>query len=109
MGSFDEGWAVIIAAFMAIAGILYSSKESRKALRKQHTYNVLDKMNDWDKLDEAYDKARAMMNEGKVPSRCKDADREICDTLDFLLNHYEFLAAAIVSGDLDEGLVKRIE
>lgn len=109
MGHLDEGWAIIAAAFIAIIGIVLTGREGRKALRKQHTYSVLDKMNDWKELDDCYNKARSLMNAGKVPSRCNGSHTEDCDALDFLLNHYEFLSAAMISGDLDEPLVKSVE
>jgi hypothetical protein len=105
----DEGWAVIIAAAMAIVGILYSSRQQRKLLRKQHTYAVLDKMNDWKKLDDDLEFASKLIKAGQVPRLCDDQNESACERIDFLLNHYEFLSAAIISGDIDEGLVRKVE
>jgi Domain of unknown function (DUF4760) len=37
------------------------------------------------------------------------SDEAECDNLDFILNHYEFVSAAIICGDVDEALVRRVE
>ena len=105
----EEGLAIIIAAVLAIAGIVYTARQQRRMLRKQHTYQVLDKLNDWKEYEDNLDFAASLIKEGKVPNTCKAADKKACDKLDFLLNLYEFLASAIISGDIDEGLVKYVE
>jgi len=105
----DEGIAVLIAAAMAILGILYSSRQQRKLLRKQHTYQVLDKMNDWPKFEADLDFASALIKEKRIPRICDEAHKKDCERIDFLLNQYEFLSAAIISGDMDEGLVRGVE
>lgn len=109
MATFDEGWAVILAAVFAILGIFYTSRQQRKMLRKQHTFQVLDKLNDWKEFDRCLDKAARMARDGRIPSISRDADRPDCETIDFLLNYYEFLASAIICGDIDEELTRRME
>lgn len=105
----DEGIAVIIAACLAILGIMYASRQQRKMLRKQHTYQVIEKLNDWKDFDERMDFASGLIRAGKVPTLCDEAHKENCDKIDFLLNYYEFLSSAIIAGDVDEGLVRRVE
>ncbi|MFL6857669.1 MAG: DUF4760 domain-containing protein [Allosphingosinicella sp.] len=105
----DEGIAVIIAAILAILGIFYASRQQRKMLRKQHTYQVIEKLNDWPVFDQNLDFASSLIKADKVPRLCRDHDKENCDKIDFLLNYYEFLSAAVIAGDIDESLVRRVE
>jgi Domain of unknown function (DUF4760) len=99
----NEGLAIIVAAILAILGIFYTSRQQRKLLRKQHTYQVLDKLNDWGEFQENYDFAASLIKSGDpVPESHEHR-------IDFLLNYYEFLAAAIIAGDIDEALVRRVE
>lgn len=105
----DQPQAILTAATMAILGILYTARQQRKAIRKQHTYGVLDKLNDWEKFDTNYDYARKLMKAGEVPSSRKTSGRESAERIEFLLNHYEFLSACIIRGDIDESLVRLVE
>jgi hypothetical protein len=104
----DEGVAVLIAAFLAIGGVFLNSRQQRMLLRKQHTHAVLDKMNYWKEFDEGLEFAHSLSKSKRILKICEQ-DRKECEKLDFILNHYEFLSAAIISGDIDEGLVKRVE
>jgi hypothetical protein len=70
---------------------------------------VLDKINDWEKFDKDLDFASGLIKAGRIPRLCDKRQKPTCDRIDFLLNHYEFLSAAIISGDMDEGLVRRVE
>jgi hypothetical protein len=105
----DEGIAVILAAVMAILGIFYTARLQRKMLRKQHTFQVIDKLNGWKELDECADFAAKLIRAGKVPTLCDDIHAESCEKIDFLLNYYEVLASAVICGDVDEELVFRME
>lgn len=105
----DQGLAVITAAILAIAGIFYTSRQQRKVARKQHTYQVLDKLNDWADFDKKLDSARQFgLSKRKLDPACA-TDKTDCDIIDFVLNYYEFLSSAIICGDVDEELVRRVE
>lgn len=105
----DQGYAVIIAAMMAIAGIFYTSRQQRKMLRKQHTFKVIEKLSGWDQLDACNTHAGKLAKRGKMPSLARKRDTKDCEKLDFLLNYYEVLASAIICGDVDEELMRRME
>lgn len=105
----DEGFAVIIAAILAILGILYSSRQQRKLLRKQHTFQIIDKLNGWSELEECVSLAARLRRDVRIPTICDSDHKSDCDKLDFLLNYYEVLASAIICGDIDEELVRRME
>lgn len=105
----DEGLAIIIAALMAILGIFYTSRQQRKMVRKQHTFQVIDKLTGWQELDKNVEFAAGLLKAGKVPTLCNDGDADSCEKIDFVLNYYEFLASAILCGDIDEELVYRME
>lgn len=105
----DEGYAIILASVMAICGIFITSSLQRSLLRKQHTYDVLDKMNAWDDLEKNIKALSQMVKSQSIPSIKDSSAEKKCDQIDFVLNHYEFICASIISGDLDESLVRRIE
>jgi len=68
----DEGLAVIIAAILAIAGIFYTSRQQRKMLRKQHTFQVIEKLSGWTELDACNTHAAKLAKCGKMPSLGND-------------------------------------
>jgi hypothetical protein len=105
----DEGLAVIVAAILAILGIFYASRQQRKMLRKQHTFQVIEKLNASKELDGHVEFAARLVQSGKVPRLCDEVHQDSCERIDFMLNYYEFLACAIICGDIDEELVKRME
>jgi hypothetical protein len=94
---------------MAILGIFYTSRQQRKLLRKQHTYQVIEKLNDWKEFDANLDFASRLIKAGKIPRLCDEKNKEDCERIDLILNYYEFLCAAIIAGDIDEGLVRSVE
>ena len=105
----DQGIAILVTAFVAVVSIFLTGLFNRRLARKQHTYRVLEKMNDWERFDAAFLKASNLIQARKIPSLSCNEDESDCDTLDFILNHYEFLAAAILTGDIEEKLVRSVE
>lgn len=105
----DQGIAILITAAVAVFSLFATSAFSRRLLRKQHTYRVLEKMNDWDRFDEALSGASKLIHHDLIPRLNCAEDEPACDMLDFLLSHYEFIAASIICGDVDERLVKKVE
>jgi hypothetical protein len=105
----DEGLAIIAAAVMAILGIFYTSRQQRKLTRKQHTYHLIERMDESAALDRELEFARSLIDDGKIPRFGDAATAAEAGRLDSLLNTYEVLACGIVSGDVDEALVRRME
>lgn len=105
----DQGVAILITAFVAVVSIFLTGTFNRRLMRKQHTYRVLERMNPWKRFDKAVSRAAKLISDGKMPDVILASDESECDNLDFILNHYEFISAAIICGDVDEALVKRVE
>lgn len=105
----DQGVAILVTAVAAVISILISGTFNRRLMRKQHTYRVLERMNPWKRFDRAVSEASKLIKAGRIPDIDCAADEPQCDNLDFILNHYEFISAAIVCGDIDEALVKKVE
>ncbi|MGQ7830530.1 DUF4760 domain-containing protein [Altererythrobacter sp. Z27] len=105
----DQGVAILISAVIAVTSLFITGTFNRRLMRKQHTYQVLEKLNPSERFDEAVSKAAKLISDGRMPRLdCREDEAE-CDNLDFILNHYEFISAAIVCGDVDEKLVRRVE
>lgn len=101
--------AILIAAIMATAGWVYTIRRHRIIARKQHTFNALltaSFSQDYNKSIQILSPYLRMRTKIKIG---KDQDEEVVSCLRFLLNHYEFLAAAVRIGDIDEKLLKRTE
>lgn len=94
---------------MAIAGIFYTSRQQRKLLRKQHTFQVIDRLNGWAELEDCVNHAVALIKKGRIPSLAVKAHARDCAKIEFLLNYYEVLASAVICGDVDEELMRRME
>lgn len=105
----DEGLSIIVAAAMAILGIFYTSRQQRKLLRKQHTFQIIDRLNGWKELEDCVEHAAKLIKAGKVPCLGVDDHADDCAKVEFLLNYYEVLASAVICGDIDEELLRRME
>lgn len=104
----DEGIAIIVAAAAAIAGIFLTSRQQRRLYRREHTHKVLDKLYDWSDFNKNWTSAVSFLSRGE-PLSLSDSPATSRDAIDFILNYYEFVAGSIVSGDLDESLIRRVE
>ena len=105
----DQGIAILVTAIVAVTSIFLTGVFNRRLARKQHTYRILEKMNDWERFDQAFLRAAKIIQARRIPKMNCTEDEEDCDTLDFILNYYEFIAAAILSGEVEEELVRRVE
>ncbi len=105
----DTGLAILISTIMATAGWFYTSRQQRQIDRRQHTYRIIIRQQDDPKFADSLDRIRTLLDKEKVPHPDDDHNREDIDKLDYLLNHYEFLSAAIWAGDVDENLMKSCE
>lgn len=103
----DTGIAIFISALTATAGWLYSGHLNRVMDRRQHTYRIVIRQKDDEKFAAALRRVRALIKANDFP-KSQDDDGRIDDvaSIEYLLNHYEFLCAAICAGDVDENLVR---
>jgi hypothetical protein len=99
---------VVIAATLATIGWIYTARKSRTIARKQHTIDIMLKAN-FDRDMRVAHKMIAPYIQRKNPDPFpEDGNTDYEKLIPFLrmiLNHYEFLAAGIRRGDLDEILV----
>lgn len=101
-------WSIVISAVVAILGWLYAARRQRNLSRKQHTFNAVLWGSTNDRYIAAMDKIRPRMQAGQ-PIQVVALDDAEQTAVRFLLNHYEFIAAAIRIGDIDEQLFKWAE
>ena len=103
----DTGLAILISAVLATVGWLYSGHLNRVMERKQHTYRIVIRQKDDEEFAEALPVVRALIRKDNIPdSQDDEARADDIRRIDYLLNHYEFLCAAICAGDVDEKLVR---
>lgn len=103
------GVAIIISTGFATLGWLYTGRLQRLMDRRQHTYRIIIRQQDDEKFSVALERIRSLLEKGKIPRPDDETSREDVDKIDYLLNHYEFIAAAIWVGDVDEQLMKLCE
>jgi hypothetical protein len=61
------------------------------------------------RFSDSLEKVRNLTRSNDLPNPNDDDRKSDTDDLDYLLNHYEFLSAAIWCGDIDERLMKSCE
>lgn len=105
----DRGWSIICAAIIAILGLMYTARQERRRLRREHTHRVLDKLNDWQSLDKNLAVLRKHFDSGTSLNINDPSQASIQTSADWVLDRYEFVAAAVLSGDLDENLIRQVE
>ena len=98
--------AITVGAVLATCGWLYTAKRARTLAKKQHTINIMLKGNFDKDLRVAHESISKYLK-GIIPFPELDSNeyKRILPSLRFVLNHYEFLAAGIRRGDVDEKLV----
>lgn len=105
----DSGTAIFIGAILATVGWLYGGRQQRLTSRRQHTYQIILKQQDDKRYEEALDKLRLLLASNSVPAASNTHRKDDQDHIDHLLNYYEFLAAAVWCGDIDENLIRLCE
>ena len=106
MGILQPADAILVAAVFATSGWVYTARKSRTLARKQHTINILLNSSMSAMKISAQDTLRKYLDETHdFPQKDSDDYNSIIPDLRFLLNHYEFIAAGIRRGDIDEFLV----
>ena len=98
--------AILIAALLATLGWLYTTRRQWDLSRRQHTFNAL--------LTMGFSKEFLKLVEEISPAiRSNSLSPPLDDTkakeLMTILNHYEFLAAGIRNGNIDENLLRDSE
>jgi len=105
----DSGTAIFIGAILATVGWLYGGRQQRLTSRRQHTYQIILKQQDDERFEAALERLRALLKENDIPPAADSKRKTDQDYLDYLLNYYEFLCAAIWCGDVDEKLIRLCE
>lgn len=103
------GLAVLVSAALATLGWYFSNRQAQLLSRRQHSFEVYNSY----RLNPDYEQVRQHVKglfHGKAVPVAGEAGRENdIKQLDWLLGHYEFICATMMSGDVDERLMRRFE
>lgn len=105
----DTGLAIFVGAILATTGWLYGGRLQRLTARGHHTYQIVTRQQDDQRFIKSLETARLLIKDGSLLNLKDNSLKEQRNDLDYLLNHYEFLSAAIWRGDIDEKLMKSCE
>lgn len=110
MIAMQPGIAILVAAVLATVGWMFTARRNRTIARKHHTFNVLLTMSFNDVFIEAYETLAPAIKNKKLPKSLDGrSNNDLRNATKIILNHYEFLAAGVRNGDLDEKLLKDSE
>lgn len=101
--------AILIGAALATLGWLHTGRRQRLLARKQHTINIMLQASFNKEFREALAEIAPYIKEGKCPDLFEDQNESLRKSMKMALNHYEFVAAGIRGGDIDEKLLKDSE
>lgn len=100
----ESATIIAAAAILATIGWVYTARRART--RKQHTINIILEGNfDLEMRNAHAELIPIFRGEDVFPAVGSDRHKEIQPKLRFVLNHFEFIAAGIRRGDMDERLV----
>ena len=105
----DIGAAIVIGAVLASAGWVFGQRQTRKLSRLEHTFRVLDGYRDDTDHWKANDRFVAMAKRNDLPSPDDSHRDQDIEALRRLLIHYEYIAAGIFTGGLDEAMVRECD
>ena len=98
--------AILIAALLATLGWLYTTRRQWDLSRRQHTFNALLTMGFSKEFLELFEEIAPAIRSNSLSPPLDDRKATELMTI---LNHYEFLAAGIRNGDIDEKLLRDSE
>jgi len=104
----DTGWAILLSAGIASVGWYVTNRNQQVMSRRQHTYRVFEDY----RTEEVYTdcvKTTYRLAPDNIPNPADDKRITDIEKIIYVLNHYEFIAAAIFNGDVDEGFFKSCE
>ena len=107
--SMDTGVAIIVTGLWATIGWYYTGRVQRTMSRRQHTYNIITRQHDDKRYEDALNTVRAAIKSNSIPTPVKTDPSERHKHIDYFLNYFEFLSAAILCGDIDEKMIKAVE
>jgi len=106
MLAFDAPTVIAVSVVFATAGWIYTARRARTIARKQHTINIMVRGNfDHHKRAAHAEISPYLRGQKPFPAVGSEGWDEFIQKLRFILNHYEFIAAGIRRGDMDESLV----
>jgi Domain of unknown function (DUF4760) len=105
----DPGLAILTGAGLATVGWIFNGRVVGASNRRMHTYQILARQEQDGKLIEAIRLLRIICADEETPNFEGAMNSKNADSLDYLLNTYEFVAAAIWCGDIDEDVMRRCE
>lgn len=100
--------AILLTGGLATIGWVYTNRRARLLLRKQHTFNALLTTGTNSEFRMAWESVHPFMR-ATLPDLSAQENADLLKNVRYLLNHYEFLAAGIRNGDLDERLLRDSE
>jgi len=104
----DSGLAILIGAIVALLGWVSAGRTARIGARRTHTYHVVEENQKNATLKECFATVKALVDVKIRPTRDR-ALEEFYPKFNFILDHYEYISAAIVCGDVDEKLMRQCE
>lgn len=105
----DIGLAIFGGAILASAGWIFGQRQNRKLTRIEHTFRILEKYRDDDAHWKATERFVAMAKRDDLPTPDDDHRAEDIAAMRKLLTHYEYIAAGIFVGGIDEQIVRECD
>jgi len=104
--SFFTGIAILLASVFATIGWWWTSRTQQVTARRHHTFNIFLEYRFKGGIAIAIDRLAEITDADNIPSPKDNTRKDDVAFIDQLLDHYEFVSAAILNGDLDEQLFK---
>lgn len=104
----DTFHAILITGLLATIGWYYTARRTWALSRKQHTINIILQANFDDGFIGDRDAVAPLVREGAITPH-KVAEQGLTEKFRRVLNHHEFVAAAVRAGDIEEGMLKDAE
>lgn len=105
----EPGTAILVGAGVALFGWLVNARTTLITDRRMHTYQVRKDYRGNDRFLNALERARKVVVANDIPSRNDPARTDDIKAIRIVLDQFEFLAASIFNGDIDEAFMKDCE
>jgi len=105
----DTGIAILISAAAATCGWFFYNRAQRQTNRRHQTFQIFHDYRLGGNRAEDITKIHDLVKANNLPDPYDQDRRNEVRLIDDVFNYYEFVAASVFNGDMDEAIVKSCE
>lgn len=105
----EPGLAILLSASGAVLTWWFTHRAQLAMSRRNHTYDVFQRYKESTDFLKDFERVCNLTDRDEIPKPNDVSRADDIQAIDNILDHFEFIAVAVLSGDIDEGFMKQCE